>query len=341
VFRRGAVAILLICFGLIQFSGCAMPVDSRVDAQLEEAKELPGYNDGEWFKMTLYFRNLDHEPGVSDSEPLIPVTRYVPQTDATARAILTALLRGPLPNEEHQYRVGPVIDTAVLIEDIYIKDRLCVIHWQCDDPLFPAQTGYLAESLLVQSLVQSLTSHPQIDAVWLFRNNSPWQGAEHYWLTPLNKAGGTLVYTLYFNDLTALKPENMHWEQGRLQPVRISLSDPVGEALENLAFYQIIDLLKLNYGQNCGAVFPADNRVLSFSLEDGLLAIDLAGSTFTGQRSALLMVRSLVYTFTELPEIDRVIVTLEGEPWTGGNFVWKKPLRRENLPYMFYGEERP
>ena len=50
------------------------------------------------------------------------------------------------------------------------------------------------------------------------------------------------------------------------------------------------------------------------------------------------MVRSLVYTFTELPEIDRVIVTLEGEPWTGGNFVWKKPLRRENLPYMFYGE---
>ena len=304
MFRLRAIVILVICFGFILYSGCAMPVDSRVDADLEKAEESSGYNS-EWLKMILYFRNLEYEPGHSDLEPLIPVTRYVPQTDSAARTILAALLRGPLPDEEHSYRVGPVIDTAVFIEDIYIKDRLCVIHWQCDDFLFSEQTGYPAESLLVQSLVQSLTAHPQIDAVWLFRNNSPWQGAEHHWLTPLNKPGGTLAYTIYYNDLAALEPEKMHWEQGRLKPVRVNLSDQVGEALENLSFYQIVDLLKKNYGQTCGAVIPADNRVLSFSLEDGLLTIDLAAQPIPGG-SALLMVRSW-FTLHGLPEIDRVM----------------------------------
>ena len=92
--------------------------------------------------MTLYFRNLNHEPGCFRFRAVNPVTVCSPDRCNSPGNPGTAAAARPLPNEEHQYRVGPVIDTAVLIEDIYIKDRLCVIHWQCDDPLFPAQTGY-------------------------------------------------------------------------------------------------------------------------------------------------------------------------------------------------------
>jgi hypothetical protein len=36
--------------------------------------------------------------------------------------------------------------------------------------------------------------------------------------------------------------------------------------------------------------------------------------------------QSLVFTLTQFPGIEKVLVLVEGEPWSDGHFIWEEPL---------------
>ncbi len=293
------------------------------------------YEDEYTIYLTLYFRNEKLEPGSPAGTPVIPVIRPVPWTEAVARATVNALIRGPLPEEVSAHDAGPVIAGAAILEDIYIRNGICVVHISMDGTLALVEdrAAQQAEQFLYLSLVYSLTAFPDIDSVWLFQNGSPWQGDTIGWGSPLAPPGVSLPYKLYFRKKGIDEIGAPAW--GNLaEPFLVKLDSPAGTTADNCPLKQIIALLARDYDGERLSVLPGDNRSLGFTLKDGLLTIDLAGTAPLNHEASRAVVKSLVYTFTELPEVDAVLATLNGETWSDGHFVWEDHLRRQDLDLL-------
>ena len=170
VFHNLFVLFFVLAMAIMVY-GCSAPAEdddhdavSGTDiAEIEKEMEL-----------TLYFYDLAANPA-EDGKALLPIRRIVPVTEALARTTVTELLRGPTLKESRDYGVGPVVTGRVTLSDIYVKDGICVIHLDYEEPLFsglpvsPAE----AELLFIKSVVYSLESIPGITAVWVFYQDSP------------------------------------------------------------------------------------------------------------------------------------------------------------------------
>ena len=327
--------LLLTCLLLGFFAGaCASSEQDQFEDKIGMAKILEQDGETEFKEMSLYFRNSSYDAGVGESMPVIPVVRSVPQGDYTARAVLNALISGPLPLEQDRYDAGPVINGSDLeIEDIYIKNGVCVIHLSSSHPLplynYEGQSDLQAETIFTQSLLHSLSNQEGVEAVWLFCNGKPWESDIMDWLCPLAPAGMAQSCTLYFCRDTV----NRSFKQGEesLVPVQVKFvsSGSVGE--ENCLFKKIIDLLSRDYDLSYRAPLPRENHVLGFSLVDGRLNIDLAAPFSAASGREEVLIEALVYTFTGLPEIDTVTVTVEGRPLECGGVTWDQPRCRDDL----------
>lgn len=302
------------------------------DVQTEPGTvERPAGSDSEEkTDLTLYFRNNGYEPDDPHSEMVIPVMRSVAKTEAVARATINELIRGPLPSDLSKHDIAPVLNRESTVDDVYIQGGICVIHLLYEGylPLLDGQSPLQAEQVLIESLVRSLSGYSSIQAVWLFQNGSPWQGNTLGWSAPLNP-GKMVSYKLYFRKITQEETITLDWNY-LAAPVQVDLESPLGTSAENCPFAQIIDLLTCNFDEEKIATLPRDNRALGFSLNNGLLTINLTGAIPIGHQASMVMIRSLVYTFTEFPEVDAVIVTLDGEAWTDGHFIWEYPLERKS-----------
>lgn len=329
--------VLLICLVIGLIAGGCTYDDNADELSIQNTtgeKILRPGDEPVRTEIKLYFRNNNYSEKDPESLPVIPVTRSFHQDELTARAVLAALISGPSAGEELQYGAGPVIDaTDLQIEDVYIKNKICVIHLQSSHSLplynYDNQAGAHAETVLIQSLLHSLSGLPPVDAVWLFHNNSPWQGNTADWLCPLALPGSGVSYTLYF----CMEKAPYHSRQGLdlLTPVQIKLISTGEEEIIDCHFSKIINLLSQDYDPALRAPLPQGIQVLAFTLADHLLLMDLA-APFTGSpEQACAFVGALVYTFTGLPEVDAVMVTVEGQTWESGGIVWAYPLSRDDL----------
>ncbi len=313
---------------------CASSGQDQFEDKIGMAKILEQGGETEFKEMILYFRNSDYDAGVGESMPVIPVVRNVPQGDYTVRAVLNALISGPLPPEQDRYDVGPVVNGSDLeIEDLYIKNGICVIHLSSSHPLplydYEGQSDLQAETVFTQSLLHSLSNPEGVEAVWLFCNGVPWKSDSMDWLCPLAPAGRAQTCTLYF----CKDPVNRSFRQGEdsLVPVQVKFVSSGAMGGENCLFEKIIDLLSRDYDLSYRAPLPRECRVLGFSLVDGRLNIDLAAPFSAAPGRGEILIEALVYTFTCLPEIDAVTVTVEGRPLECGGVVWDQPCCRDDL----------
>lgn len=322
--------IVVACYSVEQSPG-------QIEAHETDGHEKANRNSDTNKKvlLTLYFRNDNYIPDNPGSKPVIRITRSVSREELTARAILQALITGPAQRERNEFAVGPVIkDTNLQIDDIYIKDKICVIHLSSPDQLplynYNNQTVAQAEAVLTQSLVCSLVESMRVEAVWLFQNGNPWRGETVDWLCPLAPPGSGLSYTLYFYE--EIPGEYSVGQRTEiLKPVQIKLFSSVETGTLECPFHKIIDLLSKDYDDAHRAPLSDEFQVLDYTLKDHLLTIDLAGSFPDSSRGARVFAEALVYTFTELPEVDALLVTREGKVWSDDNIRWDYPFYRDDL----------
>jgi spore germination protein GerM len=332
--------VLVNCLVLaLTVVACASLEQKPMQAGSNETASLPSSNRissiGGRTTLTLYFRNDNYIPDNPDSKPVIPVTRTVPQEKLTARATLQALITGPEQRERNESAAGPVINNKGLqIDDIYIKNKICVIHLSSPHHLplydYKNQTVAQAETVFTQSLVRSLAETVQVEAVWLFQNGDPWQGNTVDWLCPLAPPGGGINYTLYFYEEIA-DDYSPSLKAGNLKPVQIRLISSGVTGTTECSFNKIIELLSKDYDEAHRAPLSDGVHVLDYTLHDHLLTINLVGSSPDSSQSARVFAKALVYTFTELPEIDALLVTREGQVWSDGNIRWEYPFCRDDF----------
>ena len=192
--------VLLICLVIGLIAGGCTYDDNADELSIQNTtgeKILRPGDEPVRTEIKLYFRNNNYSEKDPESLPVIPVTRSFHQDELTARAVLAALISGPSAGEELQYGAGPVIDaTDLQIEDVYIKNKICVIHLQSSHSLplynYDNQAGAHAETVLIQSLLHSLSGLPPVDAVWLFHNNSPARQYRRLVMPGATRFGGKL-----------------------------------------------------------------------------------------------------------------------------------------------------
>ncbi len=324
------IVVLAVAFFV---SGCSAPAEDDLNDAAVSGNDIAEIEKE--MELTLYFYDLASSQE-EDGKDLLPIRRIVPVTEALARATVTELLRGPTLKESRDYGVGPVVTGRVSLSDIYIKDGICVIHLDYEEPLFkglpvlPAE----AELLFVKSVVYSLQSIPGINAVWIFHQDSPWQGEYWQYYGPVTVPGRVLEYQLYYRNNNYSNFEEYIWQQIIApQPYVPEGPHPFQEYEGNKSgpFYDIIAQLTSNYSNGYGSTLPRGCHAESFNLHQGVLTIDLAGRLPAGYLATQVMVRSLVFTFTSLPEIEWVKATINGETISNGHILWDMPLSRKDL----------
>jgi hypothetical protein len=168
--------------------------------------------------------------------------------------------------------------------------------------------------------------------VWMFYQESPWQGERWRYFGPVAVPGRSLEYTLYYrNNLNNF--DDYVWESMIAPATIVPESEDPFSGTDSSAgtFFQIIENLTVSHDQANGTALPQSISALEFMLHKGLLTIRLSGTPPAGQQAIRVMIRSLVYTFTELPEVDRVLATLNGEFLSDGQLIWDDPLGRMDL----------
>lgn len=287
---------------------------------------------GQSMELTVYYRNNSYYPGHPEEERVLPVTRSVRRTEAVARAVVRELINGPGTDDIELHDVAPVINTDVILDDIYVVDGICVVHLASAEAL-PHPGGlslYEDELVLVESLVRSLTAVDWIDAVWLFQNGSPWQGASIGWCSPLAPVGEPVVYTLYVPELASRISELFGHEENIHDSFSLAIESPLGTTPENCPFIVIINRLLRSHEGTGSGLSPLEIKHGEATLKDGLLKLNLYEAPVL-ERNTTELFKALVYTFTGLPEIRQVMITLGGQYWDDGSRTWDFPLDRSDF----------
>jgi spore germination protein GerM len=339
-------AVLILAVGIISlspfacrfFPGYETPEEEDEDSVEDEENVEEDPFGLPALEITLYFRNLYFEPGVSPpGAVVVPVKRNVPALLAGPGEAVIALLEGPTAEEIKEYGVGKVIRHDVLILDLFWEEDLVVVNLSYDDPFHPPLAMHHEEYAFVEALVRTATEFPAADKVWILRDGKPWKGGYSGCCSPLARSDQELQFTIYYGKQQAVA----EWIQGTLtdhgadnllQAAVISLPSPPGTVLENCPFAKLVQKLTEAPEPGLIAPLPADNTALGFEyyLNDRLLTVHLQGSPTESHIHSSILVRSLVYTFTEIPVVERVLVTLNGEAWSDGHVLWDEPQERRD-----------
>ncbi len=326
--RRCLVLALGLVLALTAVSGC-----SRTDGDDPPGNGGQGPDPEPGIQLTLYFRNEAFEPGVSPSdELLLGVTRVLPATTAVARTAAELLIAGPTA-EERVAGAREVIRPDASLRDLILADGLLVVSLDYEDPFHPMLSLHHEDLAFVQAFVTTLTEFENVDAVWVLRDGQLWQGATSGWCSPLARWGEPMVFTTYYGDAEAAA-EGRRGDWGYVRPVEVVIESPPSTIWENCPFALILDKLTRDHG-GWMAPLPADNVLadvgLQFDLESGVMTVNLLGSYTIGHQASRILVEALVFTFTEIPVVDAVLVTLNGDPWHDSHFMWEEPITREEL----------
>jgi spore germination protein GerM len=140
----------------------------------------------------------------------------------------------------------------------------------------------------------------------------------------------TVQILLYFSD-PALVESNEPGETGYLKAVTRQFPHTLG--VLRLALEELIKGPQPGEG-DLNPTLPATTRILGLRIEGGVALIDFSPEVLTdpgspqGSFAGGLFIQSLVYTATQFPTVDKVLVTVGGEVWSDGHFVWDEPIGR-------------
>lgn len=139
----------------------------------------------------------------------------------------------------------------------------------------------------------------------------------------IDRSGGaaeTMRVTVYYVDFDA--------GMQALQPVEILVPfsvTPIRVCVEQL----------LHPPEELGlfSEFPPGTAARGFNLEDGVAVVDLSGEVegVRGDTAVSAVAATLVYTLTEIPGVEAVLLRADGEPAELDGFVWSTPLTRADV----------
>ena len=253
------------------------------------------------------------------SQYLIPVTRFVPQTNTTLRETVRQLEAGPSSSLGlfNRSPIPPVprIQLSGGTASLYLSSQLGFYN---EYPNIARMASY--------SLIESLGHIPEVRNIQFYFDNrivtDGFRGVSTD--TVIEPSQGPFTYAGY------------RAPNGRILLMPVSAEDAnssVSGLFENLAYQSNPDF----YGYELQPVMPHDVNLLAYSIEDGLLTLNLNRAfedTFSQSPvNGRLMLDALILTMTSLDEIERVLFKVEGrnpavmldhsmaEPWTRPPFI--------------------
>ncbi len=335
------VLVVFLVLSLVLVAGCRQDPEEEIPDPdedggiIDDDSTADDAEPGEMMTLTLYFRNQSFEPGPSAPEEVIrPVTREVPKTMSVARAAINELIKGPTEEEQAEYGVGTVITPDAVLLDLALADGLLVIDLSYEGLVNTPLAMNHEELAFVQSFVTTLTEFDAVDSVWVLKDGRPWMAGYLGWSAPLARRGENMEFTLYYGDERAIR-DNAPGEYGFVRPVTATIQSPPATVWENCPFIQIIEMLAQSPGDGLVATLPPGNQAhdagVDYDLSSRLLTVHLSGDTTMGHQATRVLIESLVYTFTDIPAVDQVIATLNGEVWHDFHFVWEEPYGRQEV----------
>lgn len=148
-----------------------------------------------------------------------------------------------------------------------------------------------------------------------------------------NGEDGTVKITLYFGDRKAIE-EDSPCKTGYVSPVVREF--PHTTAVLRLALEELIRG-PLSGEDNLVRTLPATVEILNVKVEKEVALIDFSSDLVTdspgGTLGGTILIQSLVYTATEFPAVNSVLVTVEGETYSDGHRIWEYPISREDFNF--------
>lgn len=139
--------------------------------------------------------------------------------------------------------------------------------------------------------------------------------------------------TLYFGDKKAIEADSP-CETGYVSPVVREHSHTT--AVLRLALQELIRGPLPGEG-NLVRTLPATAKIKQLKIENGVALIDFTSELLTGSPGGSLggtiLVQSIVFTATGFPTVKSVLVTVNGEAYSDGHFIWEEPIGRENFNF--------
>ncbi len=143
--------------------------------------------------------------------------------------------------------------------------------------------------------------------------------------------GETRALLLFFAEAKAIN-SGKQGEYGFVAPVVREVAageDPVEAALAELIRGPLPE------EGNFFATVPSTARVLAVQVDGPVVYIDFSHALLSdspgGTLSGMVFMQSIVFTMTQFPEIEKVAVLVEGDPWCDGHMIWEEPLGPEDI----------
>lgn len=261
--------------------------------------------------------------GDEGNEKMLTETRSVsyPRGADRYQVVLQELVKGPR-SEGLRANISP--ETRVY-GTILQEDGDLLVDVSRD---FARFSGSIAEIIGVGSVVNTLTQFPEVKRVKILVEGEELigpSGQPRGFMEPLPNPGeGTVSrdITLYFGnrDATAVVAETR------------TVSIPADAQLPDLLRIAVEELIKGPRNQDLSPTIPPDTRVLSVSVEEDVAHVDFSREMHTqhwgGAAGESITVQSIVNTLTEFPDIQRVLMTVEGQPLAIEHMVLDQPVGR-------------
>lgn len=138
---------------------------------------------------------------------------------------------------------------------------------------------------------------------------------------------------LFFVDPTLVESGELG-EFGYVLPITRSITVGEGEDVVRRTLEALLAGPRVEDG-NYYATVPATAEMMAVTREGSTLTINFSQEVLTDSPGGTLwgsiFVQSIVFTATQFPEVEQVMVLVEGEMWDDGHSVWEKPLGQEDL----------
>ncbi|MBM7614187.1 GerMN domain-containing protein [Alkaliphilus hydrothermalis] len=243
--------------------------------------------------LTLYFT----DPLASH---LIPITRVIPYTNTPLRHTLDNLEKGPNPS------LGLPEDSPIPSNaKLSLRNGIAGVYLPNDIGIYESYPT--SARVAMESFIQSLTSIDAVDGVQFYFGNKIKEVAfhDHQVDKPFYQSERARIYigTITETDRILLTPIPLYEESptiellfnklkysGQQDIYKYQLQPPLPEAVELVSHNLHEGILTLNLSEGFLLPHPEDNAKKRFMLE------------------------ALLYTFTSLPDVEGVVLQVEGEP---------------------------
>jgi spore germination protein GerM len=241
--------------------------------------------------LTLYFPD-------ESSTYLIPVTRFVPQTNTTLRETVTQLEKGPSSDLAlfNRSPIPPVprIQLSGGTASLYLSSQLG----------FYNEYSNVAR-MAARSLVESLGGIPEVNRIqFYFDNRIAAEGFRDVVTdAPIEPAEPPFIYAVY------------RAPNGRGFLIPRSTKNPlisVPEIFRAMTYDSSVNL----YGYDVQPAVPREVKLLDNTLEDSILQVNLSGEFnqvfLENSARGYLMLDALLYSLTSLDQVDSVVLLIDG-----------------------------